>query len=84
MYDFALDRLTPPYISATQKVVDCRSLLSSSLLPYCCSGRIYGIVSERTLMEQLDYNLLLRWHIDLNTDDPAWHPKTFTKNRDSS
>jgi len=30
-------------------------------------------------MEQLDYNLLLRWFVDLNPDDPMWHPTTFTK-----
>jgi len=34
------------------------------------------------LIEQLDYNLLFRWFIGLNPDDPVWHPTTFTKNRD--
>ena len=43
---------------------------------------IYGIRSERMLIEQLDYNLLFRWFVGLNTDDPFWHPTTFTKNRD--
>jgi len=43
---------------------------------------IYGIRSERMLMEQLDYNLLFRWFVGLNPDDPVWHPTTFTKNRD--
>jgi len=33
-------------------------------------------------MEQLDYNLLFRWFVGLNPDDPVWHPTTFTKNRD--
>jgi transposase len=43
---------------------------------------IYGIRSERMLMEQLDCNLLFRWFVGLNPDDPVWHPTTFTKNRD--
>ena len=43
---------------------------------------IYGIRSERLLIEQLDYNLLFRWFIGLNPDDPVWHPTTLTKNRD--
>ena len=43
---------------------------------------IYGIRSERMLIEQLDYNLLFRWFVGLNPDDPVWHPTTFTKNRD--
>ena len=43
---------------------------------------IYGIRSERMLIEQLDYNLLFRWFVGLNPDDPVWHPTSFTKNRD--
>jgi transposase len=43
---------------------------------------IYGIRSERMLIEQLDYNLLFRWFVGLNPDDPVWHATTFTKNRD--
>jgi hypothetical protein len=30
----------------------------------------------------LDSNLLFRWFVCLNPDDPAWHPTSFTKNRD--
>jgi hypothetical protein len=33
-------------------------------------------------MEQLDYNLLFRWFVGLNPDDPIWAPTVFTKNRD--
>jgi IS5 family transposase len=33
-------------------------------------------------MEQLDYNLLFRWFVGLNMDDPVWDPSTFSKNRD--
>jgi hypothetical protein len=43
---------------------------------------IYGIRSERMLIEHLDYNLLFRWFVGLNPDDPVWHPTSFTKNRD--
>lgn len=43
---------------------------------------LYGIRSERQLMEQLDYNLLYRWFVGLSPDDPVWVPTTFTKNRD--
>jgi len=42
----------------------------------------YGLRSERLLLEQLNYNLLFRWFVGLNPDDPIWHPTTFTKNRD--
>jgi transposase len=30
---------------------------------------LYGIRSERPLMEQLDYNLLFRWFVGLSPDD---------------
>ena len=42
----------------------------------------YSIRSERLLMEQLDYNLLFRWFVGLELDDPIWNPTVFTKNRD--
>ena len=34
---------------------------------------LYTIRSERLLMEEP------RWFVDLNMDDPVWHPTTFTK-----
>jgi IS5 family transposase len=42
----------------------------------------YSIRSERLLMEQLEYNLLFRWFVGLNTDDAVWVPTVFTHNRD--
>src|ERR1700678_4135225 len=33
-------------------------------------------------MEQLDYNLLFRWFVGLNIDDPVWDVTVFTKNRE--
>jgi transposase len=42
----------------------------------------FSVRSERMLMEQLNYNLLFRWFVGLNMDDPVWHPTVFTKNRD--
>lgn len=26
------------------------------------------------MMEQLNYNMLFRWFVDLSPDDPIWHP----------
>src|ERR1700757_3696847 len=43
---------------------------------------LYGIRSERQLMEQLNYNLLYRWFVGLSPDDAVWDPTTFTKNRE--
>lgn len=43
---------------------------------------LYSIRSERQLVEQLDYNLLFRWFVGLELDDPVWNASTFTKNRE--
>jgi transposase len=43
---------------------------------------LYSIRSERLLMEQLEYNLLFRWFVGLNIDEPVWVPTVFSKNRD--
>src|SRR6516162_7030975 len=43
---------------------------------------LYTVRSERLLMEQLDYNLLFRWFVGLNVDEPVWDPTGFSKNRE--
>lgn len=43
---------------------------------------LYTVRSERMLMEQLEYNLLFRWFVGLNMDEPVWVPTVYSKNRD--
>jgi transposase len=43
---------------------------------------LYTVRSERLLMEQLQYNLLFRWFVGLNMDEPVWVATVFIKNRD--
>ena len=43
---------------------------------------LYSIRSERLLMEQLNYNLLFRWFVGLNADEPVWDVTVYTKNRE--
>ena len=43
---------------------------------------LYTVRSERLLMEQLEYNLLFRWFVGLNMDEPVWVASVFSKNRD--
>jgi transposase len=42
----------------------------------------YSIRSERMLMEQLEYNLLLRWFVGLEIDDEIWNHAVFSKDRE--
>src|SRR5262250_3331694 len=42
----------------------------------------YTVRSERLLMEQMNYNLLFRWFVGLEIDEPVWNHAVFSKNRD--
>jgi transposase len=52
-------------------------LLKASLLM-----ALYTVRSERLFCEQLDYNLLFRWFLDMNMDEKSFDPTVFTKNRE--
>ncbi|MCA9527601.1 MAG: IS5 family transposase [Dehalococcoidia bacterium] len=42
---------------------------------------LYSVRSERQFCERLEYDLLFKWFMDLNLDDPAFDHSTFSKNR---
>jgi transposase len=41
----------------------------------------YTVRSERLFCEQLDYNLLFRWFLDMGLDEPSFDHSSFTRNR---
>jgi transposase len=43
---------------------------------------LYSVRSERQLVEQIQYNLLLRWFVGLAIGDAVWNHWVFSKNRD--
>lgn len=43
---------------------------------------LYSISGEERLIEQLNYNLLFRWFVGLEMDDPVWDATVFSKNRE--
>ena len=43
---------------------------------------LFTIRSERALMEHIRFNLLYRWFVGLDLQDPVWDASTFSKNRD--
>lgn len=77
----AISALSPDfdemYSAVGRPSIPPERLLLALVLQY-----LYGIRSERLLMEQLNYNLLFRWFVGLNADDAVWVPTVFTKNRD--
>jgi transposase len=81
MVDRALERMDAAfdamYASKGRPSIAPERLLRAQLLMV-----LYSIRSERQLMEQLDYNLLFRWFVGLEMDDPVWDVTVFTKNRE--
>ncbi|HEV2440823.1 MAG TPA: IS5 family transposase [bacterium] len=80
MVDKILQELSPAFDRLYSKVgrpsIPPERLLRALLLQV-----LYTVRSERQLMEQLDYNLLFRWFVGMNMDEPIWDATTFTKNR---
>ena len=72
--DAEFDRL---YASEGRPSIAPERLMRASLIQL-----LFSVRSERQLMEQMQYNLLLRWFVGLGVDDPAWVATVFTKNRD--
>jgi transposase len=81
MVDTVMKRLSPcfeaMYAEGGRPSIPPEKLLRALLLQ--C---LYSVRSERLLMEQLDYNLLFRWFVGLNMDDPVWDFTVFSKNRE--
>jgi transposase len=79
--DQVLKELSPTFEGMYSRIgrpsVAPEKLLRAQLLQI-----LYTIRSERQLMEHLNYNLLYRWFVGLNMDDPVWDETVYTKNRD--
>jgi len=72
--DAQLERL---YSTTGRPSIAPERLLRATLLMV-----LFSIRSERQLMEQMNYNLLFRWFVGLEMDDPVWDVTVFTKNRE--
>jgi len=79
--DAALKDLDPVfagmYAEAGRYSIPPERLLKSLLVMV-----LYSIRSERQLCEQLQYNMLFRWFVDMDMTEPAFDASTFSKNRD--
>jgi hypothetical protein len=43
---------------------------------------LYTVRSERLFCEQVDYNILFRWFLDMSLDEESFDHSSFTRNRD--
>src|SRR6195256_5981965 len=78
--DRALRELSPVfdemYAVGGRPSISPERLLKASLLI-----ALYSIRSERAFCEELDYQLLYRWFLDMGLLEPSFDPTVFTKNR---
>ena len=81
MADEALRALSPVF-DEIYAVTGRPSVPPEQLLKALLLQALYSIRSERALCEQLEYNLLYRWFLDMDMLEKAFVPTTFTKNRD--
>ena len=65
------------YAEAGRPSIPPERLLKASLLI-----ALYSVRSERAFCEELDYNLLFRWFLDMDLVEPSFDATTFTKNRE--
>jgi transposase len=79
--DEALAKLSPVfdamYAEGGRPSIPPERLLKSMLLI-----ALYSVRSERQFCEQLDYNLLFRWFLDMDMVEESFVPTVFTHNRD--
>jgi transposase len=78
--DDALGELSPTfdamYQAGGRPSIPPERLLKASLLI-----ALYSVRSERAFCEELDYQLLFRWFLDMTLIEPSFDPTTFSKNR---
>jgi transposase len=58
------------------------SIAAEKLLRALMLQVLYGVRSERMLIEQLGYNLLYRWFVGVSIEEDPWDHSTFSKNRE--
>ncbi len=77
----ALAELSPQF-DAMYSTIGRPSVAPERLLKSCLLIALYTVRSERLFCERLQYDLLFKWFLDMNADDPGFDPTTFSKNRD--
>ena len=50
-------------------------------LRHCVTALLAYVRSERMFCEQLDYNLLFRWFLDMEVAEPSFDHSSFSRNR---
>jgi transposase len=79
--DAALAELSPTF-DEMYSAVGRPSIPPERLLKACLLIAFHSIRSETLFCEQLNYNLLFRWFLDMSMDEEGFVQETFSKNRE--
>ena len=80
MADAALERLSPEFDRMYARVGRA-SVPPERLLKASLPVALYSVRSERAFCEELEYNLLFRWFLDMDLMERSFNATVFTKNR---
>jgi len=79
--DRALAELSPLFEQIYSRIgrpsIPPEHLLKAQLLM-----ALFSVPSARRFCDQLQYNMLFKWFLDLNVDDQPFHASTFSKNQE--
>jgi transposase len=78
--DAALAQLSPLF-DEMYSLIGRPSIPPERLLKASLLMALYTVRSERMFCEQLDYNLLFRWFLDMDVAEPSFDHSTFSRNR---
>src|SRR5712691_13099792 len=78
--DATLVQLSPT-LDAMYSAVGRPSIPPERLLKASLLMALYTVRSERLLCEQLDYNLLFRWFLEMELDEASFDHSSFSANR---
>src|SRR5881628_1270463 len=75
-WELIREKLAPHYSDTGRPSIPPEQLIKAMLIGY-----LFGILSERRLMREIQVNLSYRRFLGLDLEAEVWHPTTFTKNR---
>jgi transposase len=78
--DSVLERMSPTF-DAMYSDIGRRSIPPEVLLKSCMLIALYSVRSERQFCEQLGYNMLFRWFLDMNISERPFDASVFAKNK---
>lgn len=79
--DAALARLSPVFEDIYSRI-GRPSLPPEHLLKAQLLMALFSVPSARRFCDQLQYNMLFKWFLDLNIDDRPFHASSFSKNQE--